>query len=245
MQSFVLARWRHPEFRRGAREMLGITLGISAWGLVTGVAMVKSGLSAGLALLMSLIVFAGSSQLAALPLIASGAPLWVLWATAFCVNLRFVIFSAQWRLYIGHLPLWQRLRFGYFAADLNYVAFMRRFPAPEQEREQQLPYYWGGVCLNWAAWQIPSVAGIFLADRVPTEWGLGFAGVLALLGLTYSLLSDRKSWISAGVAACAAVAAYALPLRLNIVVAIAAAVAVGLLMDHRLPDASRSNKEAA
>ena len=24
-----------------------------------------------------------------------GAPLWVLWATAFCVNLRFLIFSAQ------------------------------------------------------------------------------------------------------------------------------------------------------
>jgi hypothetical protein len=34
------------------------------------------------------------------------------------------------------------------------------------------------------------------------------------------------------VAACAAVAAYALPLRLNILAAIAAAVAVGLMMDH-------------
>lgn len=43
--------------------MLGITLGISAWGLVTGVAMVKSGLSVGMALFMSLVVFAGSSQL--------------------------------------------------------------------------------------------------------------------------------------------------------------------------------------
>lgn len=217
--------------------MAGITLGISAWGLVTGVAMIKSGLSVPLALLMSLIVFAGSSQLAALPLIAAGAPLWVLWATAFCVNLRFAIFSAQWRPYVGHLPLWQRLRFGYFAADLNYVAFMRRFPSPEHEPDLQQPYYWGGVCLNWSAWQIPSVLGIVLADRIPTEWGLGFAGVLALLGLSYSLLSDAKSWISAGVAACAAVAAYALPLRLNIVVAIAAAVAVGLLLDRWLPAA--------
>lgn len=216
--------------------MLGITLGISAWGLVTGVAMVKSGLSVWLALLMTLIVFAGSSQLAALPLIAAGAPLWVLWATAFCVNLRFVIFSAQWRLYFGHLPLSQRLRLGYFAADLNYVAFMRRFPDPAVEPAAQLPYYWGGVVLNWSAWQVPSMAGILLADRVPTEWGLGFAGVLALLGLTYSLLSSAKSWVAAGVAGCAAVAAYALPLRLNIVVAIAAAVAVGLLLDHWRPD---------
>ena len=41
--------------------MAGITLGISAWGLVTGVAMIKSGLDIPLALLMSLVVFAGSS----------------------------------------------------------------------------------------------------------------------------------------------------------------------------------------
>lgn len=215
--------------------MLGITLGISAWGLVTGVAMIKSGLSVGMALLMSLVVFAGSSQLASLPLIASGAPMWVLWATAFCVNLRFLIFSAQWRLYFGHLPLLRRLCLTYFAADLNYVAFLKRFPEPAPAPEQE-PYYWGGVALNWTTWQLPSIVGILLADRVPTEWGLGFAGVLALLGLAYSLLKDRNALVSAGVAGCAAVAAYALPLRLNIVVAIAAAVAIGLLMEHWLPE---------
>jgi len=222
-------QWRHPEFRRGARDMTGITLGISAWGLVTGVAMIKSGLSVSLALLMTLIVFAGSSQLASLPLIASGAPMWVLWATAFCVNLRFVIFSAQWHLYFGQLPRARRLLIGYFAADLNYVAFLNRFPQPKPDPRQE-PYFWGGVAANWPAWQIPSIAGILLADRIPTEWGLGFAGVLALLGLSFSLLKDRNSWVAAGVAGCAAVAAYALPLRLNIVVAIAAAVAAGLLI---------------
>jgi len=233
--SYFAAQARHPEFKRGAREMLGITLGISAWGLVTGVAMVKSGLSVGMALLMSLLVFAGSSQLAALPLIASGAPMWVLWATAFCVNLRFLIFSAQWRLYFGHLPRWKRLSIGYFAADLNYVAFLRRFPEPKPEPEQE-PYYWGGVALNWVSWQVPSIIGILAANHVPTEWGLGFAGVLALLGLSYSLLKDRNTWVTGAVAGCAAVAAYALPLRLNILVAIAAAVAVGLLMEHWLPE---------
>ena len=51
----------------------------------------------------------------------------------------------------------------------------------------------------------------------------------------YSLLSDRASWVAAGVAFSAAVATAALPLKLNIVVAIAAAVAAGLLMDHVTP----------
>jgi predicted branched-subunit amino acid permease len=223
--------WRHPEFRRGAQEMTGIALGIGAWGLVTGVAMINSGLPLPLALMMSLLVFAGSAQLASLPLIAAGAPIWVVWATAVCINLRFVIFSAGWRPYFGHLPRRQRVVLSYFTADLNYVCFMRRFPEPRPAPEQ-LPYFWGGVAVNWTAWHLLSLAGILLADRIPTTWGLGFAGTLALLGLTGSLLSDRATWVAAAVAGCAAVAAYALPLKLNIVIAIAAAVAIGVLMDH-------------
>jgi hypothetical protein len=58
--------------------------------------------------------------------------------------------------------------------------------------------------------------------------------VLALLGVTYSLLAGAKTWIAAGTAAGAAVAALSLPLGLNIVVAIAAGVGVGLLLDRLL-----------
>lgn len=231
MRSSAGALWRHPEFRRGAREMAAIAPGIAAWGLVTGVAMVKSGLGVPLSLLMSLAVYAGSAQLAALPLITSGAPLWVVWATAACINLRFVVFSAQWRPYFGRLPLKQRLALGYFCADINFVTFMHRFPEPSPAPEQ-VPYFAGGVATNWCAWQVPSVLGILVADAVPTHWGLGFAGTLALLGLTYSLLGDTKAWVAAGVAGSAAVAAFALPLKLNIVVAIASAVAIGLVLDR-------------
>ena len=226
--------WRHPEFAQGAREMVGVSMGIAAWGLVTGVAMAKSGLPLSLAILMSLLVFAGSAQLAALPLLVAGAPAWMIWAIALCVNLRFVIFSAQWRPYFAHLPRWQRMTLGYFTADLNYVVFMTRFPEPKPAPEQ-LPYFWGGIAVNWPSWQVPTLTGLLLADVIPTEWGFGFAGILALLGLMYSLLTDRASWVAAGVAAAAAVATVALPLKLNVVVAIAAAIAVGLLMDHVTP----------
>ncbi len=226
--------WRHREFRRGASEISGVALGIGAWGLVTGVAMVKGGLSVPLALLMSLLVFAGSAQLTALPLMAAGAPIWVVLTAALCVNLRFVVMSAQWRPYWAHLSRWQRARLAYFAGDLNYVLFMRRFPDPKPSPEQG-PYFWGGAITNWSAWQGLSIAGIFFATSIPTEWGIGFAGVLALLGLVCSMLTDRLSWVAAGVAGAAAVAAYALPLKLNIVVAIAAAVSVAMVFEHFAP----------
>ena len=229
------------EFLRGLREIAGPSFGISAWALVTGVAMIKSGLTLPLAMLMSLAVYAGSAQLAALPLMTAGAPLWVIWATAACMNLRFVIFSAHWRKYFGDLPRAQRLALMYLTADLNYVLFVRRFPDPKPAPEQ-LPYLLGSIAWSWLSWQVPALIGIALGDRVPTEWELGFAGVLALLGLAYSTLSGRNSWIAGLVAAAAAVFAFALPLKLNVVVAIAAGVAAGVLLDRRWPVAAEARR---
>lgn len=220
-----------PHFRRGGRDMLEFGPGIAAWGLVTGVAMAKSGLTVPLAILMSLTVYAGSAQLASLPLLAAGAPMWVVWAAAFCVNLRFVIFSAQWRTHIGHLPRGRRLALAYLLADLNLIAFQRAWPGGKSE-PGQVRYIVGGVVTIWLVWQVPSLTGILLSEAIPTAWGLGFAGTLAMLGLTYGLLKDRSTWTAALVASAAAVAAFALPLKLNIVVAIAAAVAAGLLMEQ-------------
>jgi predicted branched-subunit amino acid permease len=230
----ALASWRQlaadPQFRRGCREMLPLVPGVAAWGLVTGVAMAKSGLSVPLALLMTFAVYAGTSQLAALPLLAAAAPMWVVWLTGFIVNLRFVIYSAQWRWYFGHLPRSRRLALTFWAADLNYAVFLKAWPEPEPQ-PGQVPFFLGTVAVVWVAWQLPSVAGILLSDHVPMHWGLGFAGVLALLGLTCSMLVDRATWLCAGVAATAAVAAFALPYKLHVVVAVAAAVAAGLMIE--------------
>ena len=226
--------WHHPEFVRGAREMRDVALGIGAWGLVAGIAMAKAGLGAALAIAMSLCVFAGSAQLAALPLMVQGAPLWVIWATAFCVNLRFIIFSAGWRPYFEALSRPRRLLVTYFTVDFTYIAFMRRFPRPGAMPDQ-LAYVAGNATVSWCAWQGMTIVGVALADVIPSRWGLGFAGSLALLGITASLLVDRGTWIAAAVAACAAFAAFALPFHLNIVVAIAAAMAVGVLVDHVAP----------
>ena len=234
--------YRHPEFRQGLRDQFAVAPGIAAWGLMTGVAMVKSGLSTVEALLMSVLVFAGSAQLAALPLISSGAPMWVILATAFCVNLRFVVFSAHMRPYVMHLPLSQRLVCGYLTGDLSYVLFVKRFPKHGGDAAQlraQQAYLAGNCGLNWLAWVGASVIGVLLSSLVPTSWGLGFAGILALIGISCSLASSRLRVVAAGVAATAAVAAFALPLKLNILVAIAAAVAMCLMLE-KTPLAYRS-----
>ena len=241
---FLRSHYEHPEFRKGALEALSVAPGLAAWGLMTGVAMMKSGMSLAEALLMSVTVFAGSSQLAAMPLMSAGAPLWIILTTGFCVNLRFVVFSAHMRPYVMHLPLWQRLVSGYLTTDLSYVLFTQRFPHHGGDAAQlraQQAYLAGNCGVNWISWVGCSVIGVVLANFVPTHWGLGFAGILALLGILCSLASSRLRVVSAGVAGAAAVAAFALPFKLNILVAIAAAVALCLMLEQTAL-AGRQNK---
>jgi predicted branched-subunit amino acid permease len=260
--------WQRAEFGEGARAMLPVAPGIASWGLMTGVAMMKSGLSLTESLAMALLVFAGSSQLAAMPLIIAGAPAWVVLATGFCVNLRFVVFSLHLRPYMMHLPLWRRLLGGYLTADLTYVLFTKRFPTVAkdsdtaihsiaasadsisvfdqndlknkpasvlEQRHQQQAYLLGNSLVNWASWVFPCVAGVLLANLIPQHWGLGFAGILALVGITCSLASSQLRIVSALIAGAAGVAAFALPLRLNILVAISVAVVVCLSLERFRP----------
>ncbi len=229
MKPAELPWWRDPEFHQGMRDMLGAAPGLAAWGLMTGVAMAKSGMSMTEVLAMALLVYAGSSQLAAVPLIVAGAPMWVILATAFCVNLRFVVFSAHLRGYMVDLGRSQRLLRGYFTADLSYVLFTKRHPHPATDaagRRRQLRHMAGSCALAWSSWMLPSLAGIAFAHAIPAAWGLHFAGILALLGILCSLASTHLRALAAVVSGAAAVAAFALPLKLNILVGIAVAVAV-------------------
>lgn len=218
--------------------MVPLATGISAWGLMTGVAMVKSGMSVIEALAMTFFVYAGSSQLAAIPLIVAGAPIWVILATGFCVNLRFVVFSLHLRPYLMHLPRWRRMTNGYLTADMTYAMFTRRFPKPpvsESEEREQEAFLSGNYFVTWTSWMGASVIGIVLGNLIPTSWGLGFAGVLCLVGILCSLANTPLRRLSALIAGAAAVAAYSLPLKLNIVAAIAVAVFVSFWIEKKTP----------
>ena len=239
---FVRSNYRHPAFREAALHMAPLATGLSAWGLMTGVAMVKSGMSVIEALAMTFLVYAGSSQLAAIPLIVAGAPAWVILATGFCVNLRFLVFSLHLRPYLMYLPRWERMVHGYLTADLSYAMFTRRFPQPREgaaERREQEAYLAGNYFVTWCAWIASSMLGIALGNLIPSSWGLGFAGVLCLVGIVCSLANTRLRLVAALVAGAAAVATYALPLKLNVVVAIVVAVLACLWLEGRMPPALR------
>jgi predicted branched-subunit amino acid permease len=229
---------RHPEFRAGMRASNGVAPGIAIWGVMTGVAMIKSGMSLVEVVAMTLFVYAGSSQLAAIPLIVAGAPAWVIWATAACVNLRFVVFSLHLRTYLMHLPRWRRLLNGFLTADMTYALFTSRHPEPATSPEGRLAqeaYLAGNYFVTWVGWTGGSLLGIAVGNAIPPDWGIGFAGVLCLLGIVCSLANTPMRVLAALVSGVAAVAAYALPLKLNVVLAILVAVLACLWVESHLP----------
>ena len=226
-----LPQERKAAFRGGQRAILHSLPGSAAWGLVSGVAMVKGGLTVPWAIMMSLLVYAGSAQLAALPLIVAGAPLWVIVATGLITNLRFVIYSAALRPYFASESTGKRAALGFFMTDFTFTLFMRHAQEntlPVQNRDA----WFAGVCAsNWITWQVCALTGIVAASYVPTEWGLEFTGTLALIALVGPSLKARPALIGFVVAAMVALLAHGLPFKLGLFCGAIAGIVAATLAD--------------
>lgn len=233
----AVAARRREAFLRGLRAVAPALIATGAWGLVTGVAMIQSGLTTVQALAMTLLVYAGSAQLAALPLLAASAPLSVILLTALVVNLRFVIFSAALQPYFAHFPVMRRALLGYFATDVGFAMFLSRYgdAAPaDRGSEAQLWFFLGMASGIWFAWQSMSVLGIALAAQVPATWGLDFAAILGLIAMTVPMIAGRPAIVGAVTAGVVAVLAAGLPLKLGLVVAVVCGIAAAMGAELRL-----------
>jgi predicted branched-subunit amino acid permease len=230
----ALAHARRTAFVAGLRAFSPALIATGAWALVTGVATVRMGLNLGPALAMSAFVYAGSAQLAALPLIAAGAPVWVILLTASIVNLRFVIFSAGLYPYFKHLNLARRLVLGYLTSDFGYLLVSHRWGGRAHEaadRTEQIWFFLGLSIASWLAWQSMSALGILIADRVPASWGMEFVGVLALITLVVPTLTDAPAIVGVLVASVVAVLAHGLPLKLSVLAAVLTGVAAAIITE--------------
>lgn len=219
-------------FRAGFKACAPTMPGIFAWGMVTGMAMMKSGLTLWQALGMTFLVFAGSAQLASVPLMAANAPILVVFVTALVVNLRFVIFAAAVGPHFAHLPWYKRMWHGYFNADITMGLFPQRFPAETIFRsEGKVGFFTGIGYPNWCAWQAGSVAGILLASQIPQSWGIDFAGTLALLAVAIPLTVNAAALAGVIVAGIVAVAAAPMPYRLGLLLAVILGMTAAMIVD--------------
>ena len=207
-------------------------LGIVPFGIITGVAMVASGIPPLVAMLMSVVVFAGASMVASAQLLASNAPALLIVLTTLVINLRFMMYSASLRLHFAHAPLGWRLAIAYLTADNVYGLMLARFSEHPGD-PGKLEYFLGAGLVVWAAWQIAVLGGILIGAGVPPAWRLEFAAPLAFVAIAIPLLRERKMVVAAVAAAVAILVFQGLPMKLNILAAGALGIAAGLALERR------------
>jgi 4-azaleucine resistance transporter AzlC len=223
---------RKSSFYAGARATLPVLLAVIPFGIITGVAMVASGIPPAIAMLMSILVFAGASMVASAQLLASSAPIVLVIVTTLVINLRFMMYSASLRTHFAHAPLKQRLTVAYLTADNVYALVLNRF-AEHPGDPGKFAYFLGAGVLVWAVWQAAVLAGILIGAGVPPAWRLEFAAPLAFIALSIPFLRDRATVIAALAAGIAVVVFQDVPLRLNIILAAATGIAAGLAFARR------------
>lgn len=124
--------WLH-----GVVQAAPIVMGYIPIGFAYGVLAQQAGLNLFNTLAMSVIVYAGSSQLIATGLFGTGVPAWSIIATTFVVNLRHLLFSAALAPYLKGWRKGELAAFAYELTDESFALHTARFatgvPPPKAE----------------------------------------------------------------------------------------------------------------
>ena len=227
------------DLRRGVRDALPLLLGVAPFGVVSGIAAVEAGLDLGQTVGLSVIVFAGASQLAALDLLGRDAPLAVIALTAVVINLRMLMYSASIAPYFREFSAKWKAGLAYVLTDQAYALSIARYRSSRAIDEKA--YYVGAAVTIWAVWQVATVAGVFLGTGVPESWGLEFTVPLIFLALLVPAMEDRATTAAGIVGGGVAVAGAGLPLNLGLLVGAAVGVAVGLATETIADDEPTAN----
>ncbi|MFC4449017.1 AzlC family ABC transporter permease [Halorussus aquaticus] len=218
------------DFRSGVRVALPILLGIVPFGMVAGVAAVNAGIPAVEAVAMSVVIFAGASQLAAAELVGRNAPAVVVVFTVLVINLRMMMYSASIAPYFQRESARWKGALAYLLTDQAYAVSLLRFENDEDVSRRW--YYLGVGGALWVTWQLATVVGIALGASVPDSWRLEFAVPLVFLAVLVPAVTDRATGVAALVGGAVGVAANGLPFNLGLITAAVVGIAAGLLAEE-------------
>lgn len=221
---------RRSSFLAGARAVVVPTVaGIVPFALVAGAAAVAAGLTTVDAVGLSVLVFAGASQIAAIDLLADGAAVPVIVLTVLVVNLRMVMYSASLASYFEELSLPTRLPVAYVLTDYAYGLSVTRFES--EGSVARLWYYLGAALPLWVAWQVATVVGAIAGARVPDAIPLDFVVPLVFIALLMPTVEDRPSAGAALIGGGVALAAVTLPFNLGLITGAVAGIVAGVAVD--------------
>ncbi len=191
---------------QGFVKCIPLGIGVFAYGLVFGMLAVQVGMTLFQAQLMSLMVFAGASQLMALDLWSSELPVLTLVLTTFVVNLRHILMGASlrdWMIRIGPAKSYTSL---FFMTDESWAISVREMGTGKKDAAFLLG---AGLCIYFF-WNFSTFLGFLMSCWVeryiadPSVLGLDFAFTavfIALLTFFWKGPAQIPAWLTAGITA--------------------------------------------
>jgi len=218
--------------KRGAAAAWPICLGYAPIGLAFGVLAQKAGLTPVEIGLMSVIVFAGSSQFIAVSMLAAGASTAAIVATAFVVNLRHFLMSSALAVYLKNSDRKKLTFFSYGVTDESFAVNLTRFRESAWDLNSAL-------VTNYTAnitWIITTVLGGFSGQFIPAHaLGIDYALVAMFICLIVFQLRGALYIVTAVIAGILAVVlSIFIPGNSYIVIASMTAAALGVLVKRKL-----------
>lgn len=223
---------RLTALQQGIRAMGPILIGVVPFGLVVGVAGAKAGMGAAGSLLMSVIVLAGASQLAAMELFARQAPLVIVVGTGLIINLRFFMYSASLAPQFASRPLGTKALLAYLLTDQAYALSINRFRGGYPDALKPWFYVGAGTTLL-AVYCVFTVVGGLIGAGLPPGLNLEFAIPLTFMALLVPVVRDSSDLVAAVVSASVAVACFRLPYNLWIMAGAVSGIAAGFVAGKR------------
>jgi predicted branched-subunit amino acid permease len=170
---------------------------------------------------MSVIMFGGAAQFAAVELARTGGGTLLVVAVTFLLNLRHLLMAAALRPFVGGQPLARRLALGYLLTDEAFAMAIGWF----RRGRREIAYYVAFGTALWVCWNVATVAGSLAGGGIAEPRGLGIDFAITASFVSIVLLSVRTR-ADAVVAAVAAGAAAALSVAGASVVAVVVAGAL-------------------
>ncbi len=184
--------------------MLPMMVGVIPFGIVFGASARAGGWTAIQTQAMSMILFAGASQLVVLGLVAAAAAPVMIVLTVAILNLRHLLYSMSLaRTLRGSEPP-PRWLLAFTVTDESFAMTIR-----ESLSGRATPaFLWGSSLVLYFSWALATMVGILIGDRIPdpTTYGLDLIFPLTFLALLVSVANTRKEWIVAALTAVLAVA---------------------------------------
>jgi predicted branched-subunit amino acid permease len=222
---------KNAAFLAGMKSALPLLLGLVPFGLVTGVAGIKAGLSAFEITAMSGLVYAGAAQLVALQLMSTGVSTVLVLLAVAVVNLRYVMYSSAITTHLKPLSQPMRVLAACGLVDQNFVLTLNRH---KELGEKLTPwFYLGASGPFWFNWILFTFLGATLGARVPESWSLEFAVPLCFLVLLVPAVKTRPMLAAALVGGLTATALAFLPYRSGLFIGAVAGITVGAWLEYR------------